>query len=60
MKDIITEYLKDDFNKSCLRYCSLTIWNKLKIEMMNNRKIIHESLKSAQPMMETSSGCEVK
>ncbi|MCL2891168.1 hypothetical protein, partial [Brenneria tiliae] len=31
-KDIITEYLKDDFNESCLRYCSLTIWNKLKFE----------------------------
>jgi len=34
VKDIINEYLKDDSNESCLRYCSLTIWNKLKIESL--------------------------
>ncbi|RKP73031.1 hypothetical protein D8Y29_26230, partial [Escherichia coli] len=45
------------------KFCSLKIWIKLKIETLNSRKIIRESLKFSQhddESKETSSGCEVK
>ena len=55
MKDIITKYLKDDFNESCLRYCSLTIRNKLKIETTHFLSVF-ESLKFSQHEDDTVKG----